>query len=205
MPGKLFCAERLIASTLAVLLVSGAQAQDVSDREVLPIMPPHIRNYVELDVRDTTPPPFFEIKVPENAPNVLVVLVDDLFFAGTSTFDGPVETDVFDQLAAEGLRFIDFHTTAVCSPTRAALKSGRNHHVNNMGGIIETGTAYPGNTGQIPATVAPVSEILRLNGYTTTTFGKWHETAAWEASISGPQDRRPTRQGFDKFYGFLGG
>jgi arylsulfatase A-like enzyme len=105
----------------------------------------------------------------------------------------------------EGLYYNNFHTTSVCSPTRAAIKSGRNHHVNNMGGIIETGTAFPGNTGQIPATVAPVAEMLRLNGYSTGAFGKWHETAAWEASISGPLDRWPTRQGFEKFYGFLGG
>jgi arylsulfatase A-like enzyme len=103
------------------------------------------------------------------------------------------------------VHYNNFHTTAVSSPTRTALKSGRNHHVNNMGGIIETGTAFPGNTGQIPGEVAPVAEMLRLNGYSTAAFGKWHETAAWEASVSGPFDRWPTRQGFDKFYGFLGG
>jgi arylsulfatase len=108
-------------------------------------------------------------------------------------------------MANEGLYFNSFHTTAVCSPTRAALKSGRNHHVNNMGSIIETGTAFPGNTGQIPNSVAPLAEMLRLNGYSTGAFGKWHETAAWEASVSGPFDRWPTHQGFDKFYGFLGG
>ncbi len=196
---------RLIMSGASVLFACAAHAENELDREVLPIAPPHTKGYVELDVRDTSPPPFFQVKAPENAPNVLVVLVDDLGFAGTSTFGGPVETDVFDELATEGLRFVDFHTTAVCSPTRAALKSGRNHHVNNMGGIIEMGTAYPGNTGQIPKSVAPIAEVLRLNGYATAAFGKWHETAAWEASIAGPQDRWPTRQGFDKFYGFLGG
>jgi arylsulfatase len=104
----------------------------------------------------------------------LLVLIDDLGFAGTSAFGGPVTTPNFDQIANEGLRYNNFHTTAVCSPTRAALKSGRNHHVANMGGIIETGTAFPGNTGQIPNNVAPL-------------------------------DRWPTHQGFDKFYGFLGG
>ncbi|MDD1824003.1 arylsulfatase [Photobacterium sp. ZSDE20] len=136
---------------------------------------------------------------------MVVILVDDLGFAGTSTFGGPVNTPTFDQAAAQGVHYTNFHTTAVSSPTRAALKSGRNHHVNNMGGIIETGTAFPGNTGQIPKDVAPVAEMLRLNGYSTAAFGKWHETAAWEASISGPLDRWPTKQGFDKFYGFLGG
>jgi arylsulfatase len=133
------------------------------------------------------------------------VLVDDLGFGGTSTFGGPVSTPTFDRLAEGGVYYNNFHTTAVCSPTRAAIKSGRNHHVCNMGGIIETGTAFPGNTGQIPASVTPVAEMLRLNGYSTGAFGKWHELAAWEASVSGPLDRWPTHQGFDKFYGFLGG
>ena len=136
---------------------------------------------------------------------MLLVLVDDLGFAGTSAFGGPVPTPTFDRLAGGGLRYNNFHTTAVCSPTRTALKSGRNHHVNNMGGIVETGTAFPGNTAQIPNSVAPVAEMLRLNGYSTGAFGKWHELAAWEASISGPLDRWPIHQGFDKFYGFLGG
>jgi arylsulfatase len=181
------------------------KAEGQLDRTVLPIPEPAPPVYTELDVRDATPPPRFEIKAPEDAPNVLIVLVDDLGFAGTSAFGGPVGTPTFDQLAREGLRYNNFHTTAVCSPTRAALKSGRNHHVNNMGGIIETGTGFPGNTGQIPNDVAPIAEMLRLNGYSTGAFGKWHELAAWEASISGPLDRWPTHQGFDKFYGFLGG
>ncbi len=104
-----------------------------------------------------------------------------------------------------GLRFNNFHTTALCSPTRVALKSGRNHHTANAGSIMETATAFPGNTGQIPNSVAPLAEMLRLNGYSTAAFGKWHETAAWETSVSGPFDRWPTHQGFDKFYGFIGG
>jgi len=135
----------------------------------------------------------------------VIVLIDDLGFAGTSKFGGPVSTPTFDRMADAGVYYNNFHTTAVCSPTRAAIKSGRNHHVNNMGGIIETGTAFPGNTGQIPQNVTPVAEMLRLNGYSTAAFGKWHELAAWEASASGPLDRWPTHQGFDKFYGFLGG
>jgi arylsulfatase len=187
------------------LAASAQQGQAELDRTVLPIPAPKPPTYTELDVRNATPPPRFQVRAPEGAPNVLVVLVDDLGFAGTSQFGGPVPTPTFDRLAQEGLYFNNFHTTAVCSPTRAALKSGRNHHVNNMGGIIETGTAFPGNTGQIPNTVAPLAEMLRLNGFSTAAFGKWHETAAWEASVSGPFDRWPTYQGFDKFYGFLGG
>jgi arylsulfatase len=191
-----------------VLLLSGLKAmasQPALDRTVLPVPEPQRPLYTDLDVRNATPPPHFQVKPPEGAPNVVVVLVDDLGFAGTSTFGGPVETPTFDRLASEGLYYNNFHTTAVCSPTRAALKSGRNHHVANMGAIIETGTAFPGNTGQIPSDVAPLAEMLRLNGYSTGAFGKWHELAAWEASVSGPFDRWPTRQGFDKFYGFLGG
>ncbi|MGB8329355.1 MAG: arylsulfatase [Polyangiales bacterium] len=181
------------------------QAKGVLDRTVLPIPEPDPPLYTELDVRDATPPPRFEVKAPEGAPNVLIVLIDDLGFAGTSSFGGPVSTPTFDQIANEGLRYNNFHTTAVCSSTRAALKSGRNHHVGNMGAIVEAGTAFPGNTAKIPNNVAPVAEMLRLNGYSTGAFGKWHELAPWEASISGPLDRWPTHQGFDKFYGFLGG
>ena len=204
-------AQRVFVVLLALSLSGcGGPAEQVAlqgglDRTVLPIPEPARPTYTELDVRNATPPPRFEVKAPEDAPNVIVVLVDDLGFAGTSTFGGPVGTPTFDRLADAGLYFNNFHTTAVCSPTRAAIKSGRNHHVANMGGIIETGTRFPGNTGQIPNDVAPVAEMLRLNGYSTAAFGKWHETAAWEASVSGPFDRWPTHQGFDKFYGFLGG
>jgi arylsulfatase len=191
---------------IAVATIAGmAHAGETLDRTVLPIPEPDRPVYTELDVRNAEPPPRFVVEAPEGAPNVIVVLVDDLGFVGTSTFGGPVGTPTFDRLADGGLFYNNFHTTAVCSPTRAAIKSGRNHHVANMGGIIETGTAYPGNTGQIPNDVAPLAEMLRLNGYSTAAFGKWHETAAWEASVSGPTDRWPTRQGFDKFYGFLGG
>jgi arylsulfatase A-like enzyme len=178
---------------------------DGLDRTTLPIAEPKTAPIKELDVRNAKAPPRFEVKAPAGAPNVLLVLLDDLGFAGTSTFGGPVTTPTFEQIANEGLRYNNFHTNALCSPTRASIKSGRNHHVNNMGGIIEMGTQFPGNTGQIPSNVAPVAEMLRLNGYATAAFGKWHETAAWEASMAGPFDRWPTRQGFDKFYGFLGG
>ncbi|MFD2229357.1 arylsulfatase [Alkalimarinus sediminis] len=195
----------LIGLGLFYSSISTVHAQAELDRSVLPISDPTPAVSTVLDVRDATPPPRFVVEAPKDAPNVLIVLVDDLGFAGTSAFGGPVNTPTFDQIAQQGLRYNNFHTTAVCSPTRAAIKSGRNHHVNNMGSIIETGTQFPGNTGQIPNDVAPVAEMLRLNGYSTAAFGKWHETAAWEASTSGPFDRWPTHQGFDKFYGFLGG
>ncbi|PYK65911.1 MAG: arylsulfatase, partial [Verrucomicrobia bacterium] len=139
------------------------------------------------------------------APNVVVVLLDDIGFGQPSAFGGPCKMPTLDKLAAAGLRYNDFHTTALCSPTRTALLTGRNHHVNNAGAIMELATAFPGNTGIRPQSVAPLAEMLRLNGYSTAAFGKYHETPPWEVSVSGPLDRWPTHSGFDKFYGFIGG
>jgi arylsulfatase len=175
------------------------------DRTVLPVVPPAPPRSSELDARNVKLPERFEVRAPAGTPNVVVILIDDLGFGATSPFGGPVPTPTLDRLAQQGLRYNNFHTTALCSPTRAALKSGRNHHTVNMGFITEMATGFPGSTGQIPSTTAPVAETLRLNGYATGAFGKWHETATWEASVAGPFDRWPTRQGFDKFYGFLGG
>jgi len=195
----------LVASFMMVLFVVASAKQEKLDRTVLPIQEPDRPTYSELDVRNVKAPPRFEVKAPENAPNVVIVLIDDVGFGATSTFGGPIRTPILDKLAAAGLRYNNFHTTALCSPTRNALKTGRNHHTTNTGSIMETATAFPGNTGQIPNSVAPLAEMLRLNGYSTGAFGKWHETAAWETSVSGPFDRWPTHQGFDKFYGFIGG
>ncbi len=175
------------------------------DRTILPVSEPRQPVYSELDVRSTQPPRRFDVKAPAGSPNVVIILIDDLGFGATTTFGGPIPTPTFDRLAQTGLRYNNFHTTALCSPTRVALKCGRNHHTANAGSIMETSTAYPGNTGAIPNSVAPLAEMLRLNGFSTAAFGKWHETAAWETSVSGPFDRWPTRQGFDKFYGFIGG
>ncbi len=183
-----------------------AQGPDVKlDRTVLPIAEPNYPHSTVLDARDAKAPPRFEVKAPAGAPNVLIVLVDDMGFGMSSAFGGPVRMPAADRLATQGLRYNQFHTTALCSPTRTALLSGRNHHTNNMGSITETATAFPGNTGQRPNNVAPLAEMLRLNGYSTAFFGKNHETAPWEVSPSGPTDRWPTRSGFDKFYGFFGG
>ena len=175
------------------------------DRTVLPIPEPTYPPVTELDARKVTPPPRFEVKAPEGAPNVLIVLIDDMGFGMPSAFGGPIHMPTVDRLASEGLRYNQFHTTALCSPTRTALLSGRNHHMNNMGAITEMATAFRGNTGQRPNNVAPLAEMLRLNGYSTSFYGKNHETAPWEVSPSGPTDRWPTRSGFDEFYGFIGG
>ena len=156
-------------------------------------------------MRNAKAPARFEVKAPSGAPNVLIVLIDDMGFGQSSAFGGPIHMPTVEALAKGGLRYNHFHTTALCSPTRAALLSGRNHHVCNMGSITETATAFPGQTGQRPDSVAPLAEMLRLNGFATAAFGKSHETAAWEVSLSGPTNRWPTRSGFDKFYGFIGG
>jgi len=191
-----------------VMSVADAQtplAPDKLDRTVLPIPEPKLTPITELDARNAKAPPRFEIKAPREAPNVLIVLIDDMGFGQSSAFGGPIHMPTLERMAKGGLKYNKFHTTALCSPTRAALLSGRNHHVGNMGSITETATAFPGQTGQRPNGIAPVAEMLRLNGYSTAAFGKSHETAAWEVSPSGPTDRWPTRSGFDKFYGFIGG
>jgi arylsulfatase A-like enzyme len=198
----------LMLTLLAVLGIaspSALLAADTLDRTVLPIPEPARPFYTELDARDATPPPRFEVKAPAGAPNVVIILIDDVGFGASETFGGPVPMPTLDRLADGGLRYNNFHTTALCSPTRMALKTGRNHHSAETGSIMETATAFPGNTGQVPNSVAPLAEMLRLNGYSTAAFGKWHETAAWETSVAGPFDRWPTHQGFDKFYGFIGG
>jgi arylsulfatase len=185
--------------------VAPAGAVATLDRTVLPIAEPPVIAITEMDARKATPPARFEVKAPEGAPNVVVVLIDDIGFGHSSAFGGPIRMPTLEKLASRGLRYNRFHTTALCSPTRTALLTGRNHHVNNAGAIMELATAFPGNTGVRPNSVAPLAEILRLNGYSTAAFGKYHETAPWEASVSGPYDRWPTRSGFDKFYGFIGG
>ena len=202
---------------LVAMAFTSAQAQQVPlpktaaeaatpDRTVLPIHEPLYPHSTALDVRNAPPPPpRFEVKAPAGAPNVLIVLIDDMGFGQSSAFGGPLTMPTVERLANSGLRYNEFHTTALCSPTRAALLTGRNHHTNNTGSIMETSTAFPGNTGQRPVSVAPLATMLRYNGYTTAAFGKNHETAAWEVGPSGPTDRWPTRNGFDKFYGFMGG
>ena len=193
----------MLGASFALTLCS--HAADRFDRTILPEPQPQRPAYSETDARNAKPPERFHVTAPKDAPNVVVILLDDLGFGATSTFGGPIATPTLDRLAKGGLRYNHFHTTALCSPTRTALKAGRNHHTCNMGFITEMATGFPGATGEIPNAVAPLAEMLRLNGYSTGAFGKWHETASWEVSVSGPFDRWPTRQGFDKFYGFIGG
>lgn len=200
---KRFCL--ILSASLVGACLGPASAEEPFDRTVLPIQIPNPPFLREMDARKATQPPATVVKAPAGAPNVVIVLLDDMGFGMSSAFGGPIHMPTVEGLASQGLRYNRFHTTALCSPTRAALLSGRNHHMNNMGSVTETATGFPGNTGQRPQSVAPLAEMLRLNGYSTAAFGKSHETAAWELSPSGPTDRWPTRSGFDKFYGFIGG
>jgi arylsulfatase len=168
---------------------------------------PHI-GLVTYDAKDpdTKFPPIEPLRPPAGAPNVLVVLIDDCGFGASSAFGGPVSTPTAERLAAAGLKYTRFHTTALCSPTRAALLSGRNHHAVGMGAITELATSAPGYSSQRPNSCAPLAETLKLNGYATAQFGKCHEVPVWETSPMGPFDNWPSGGGgFEHFYGFLGG
>ncbi len=155
---------------------------------------------------DTAYPPIEPLLPPEGAPNVLVVLVDDVGFGASSAFGGPCSTPTAERLAAGGLLYNRFHTTALCAPTRQALLSGRNHHSVGMGSITETATSAPGNSSLRPNTKAPLAMTLKLNGYSTAQFGKCHEVPVWQASPMGPFDAWPSGGGgFEHFYGFIGG
>jgi arylsulfatase A-like enzyme len=178
---------------------------DGLDRTILPIPEPKRQTYKELDARNAKAPVRWEVKAPEGAPNVVVVLIDDIGFGASSAFGGPINMPTLEKVAATGLKYNRFHTTALCSPTRVALLTGYNHHSNNAGSIMETGTAFPGNTGVRPQSITPVAEVLRQNGYSTSAYGKYHETPPWEISAAGPYDRWPTHSGFENFYGFIGG
>ncbi len=175
------------------------------DRSVLPIAEPTYPAQTELDARKATAPKRFQVKAPEKAPNVVIVLIDDIGFGHSSAFGGPINMPTLEKMAANGLKYNRFHTTALCSPTRTAILTGYNHHSNNAGAIMEVATAFPGNTGIRPQSITPIAEVLRMNGFSTAAFGKYHETPPWEGSVSGPYDRWPTGSGFDKFYGFIGG
>jgi arylsulfatase len=195
----------VVAASCAKKESDTVAADDGLDRTVLPIHEPAPATIKELDARNAKAPPRFEVKAPEGAPNVVIVMIDDFGFGASNSFGGPVNMPTLEKMASAGLRYNRFHTTALCSPTRVALLTGRNHHINNAGAIMELATGFPGNTGIRPNSVTPLAEILRQNGFSTAAFGKYHETPPWEVSVSGPFDRWPTGSGFDKFYGFIGG
>jgi arylsulfatase len=185
-----------------------AQPATKGGASLSPILPPPEAPFdgvIGRTYKDSKPSKIPVVKAPADAPNVLLILIDDCGFGQWGTFGGQVPTPNLDKLAKNGLKYTRFHTTALCSPTRAAILTGRNHHSAATGCITELGSSFPGYTGQVPKSCAMVSEIVRQNGYSTAFFGKNHNIADWETSVSGPFDRWPGMQGFDHFYGFVGG
>jgi arylsulfatase len=187
-------------AVVALATLAGPAPSGADER--LPRQDPPFEGKIGESYRDSTPSFPLPLRAPKGAPNVLIVLLDDVGFGMAGTFGGPVPTPNLDKLAAGGLKFNRFHTTALCSPTRASLLCGRNHHSCGTGVIIEMGTGYPGYTGILPRDCALVPTILRDNGYATAMLGKWHNTPETDISPAGPFDRWPTGLGFDYFYGF---
>jgi arylsulfatase A-like enzyme len=193
------------ASALASTSLSqGAQAASQDD-SVLPKPEPPFRGKIGRTVKDSTPDFPKGVEAPAGAPNILLILTDDVGFGATSTFGGPIQTPTFQRLADSGLRYTKHHTTALCSPTRAALITGRNHHSVASGVITEFATGYPGYNSLVPKSAGSVGTVLKDNGYNTAWFGKMHNVPDWMSSQAGPFDLWPTGLGFEHFYGFLGG
>ena len=195
-----------IALTIARIVHAQSSASSPGTPSVLPRPDFHFPGNVGRTYQDSDPPQFPQpVQAPKGAPNVLLILIDDAGFGQFSTFGGGVPSPTMDKLAAEGLRFNRFHTTALCSPTRAALITGRNHHSTSFGVISETATGYDGYTCILPKNCGTVGEVLRQNGYMTAWIGKNHNTPTWELSSAGPFDHWANGMGFDYFYGFNGG
>lgn len=195
----------LFALTLWMSAPAVADGGAAPDRNVLPLRDAPFHGKIGLRPSDSErdfPP---EVTAPKGAPNVLIILTDDVGFGATSTFGGPIPTPTFDRIANGGLRYNRFHTTALCSPTRAALLTGRNHHSVGTACIMEAGIGYPGYNTLIPKSKRGLGDILKLNGYNTAWFGKNHNVPDWHSSQAGPFDLWPTGLGFEYFFGFIGG
>jgi arylsulfatase A-like enzyme len=180
-------------------------ALTASAQEVLPRPDQPFKGHIGRTVKDSTKDFPQETTAPKGAPNVLIILTDDVGFGASSTFGGPVPTPTMDRLAKSGLRYTQFNTCALCSPTRAALLSGRNHHTNATGLIMEGGTGFPGYNSIMPKSSGTFAEVLKQNGYNTAWYGKNHNVPDWHNSQAGPFDLWPTGLGFEYFYGFIGG
>ncbi|WET02988.1 arylsulfatase [Flavobacterium sp. YJ01] len=190
---------------ISINLVNAQQSNAWPDRTVLPIEPYQKTGKIAPTIKDSDPIEWpKEISAPDGAPNVLLIMIDDVGYGATSTFGGPIPTPVFDNLAKNGLTYNRFHTTAVCSSSRAALITGRNHHTAATGIIMEFSTPYPGYNSLVPRSVASIGKILTDNGYGTSWFGKNHNVPDWQTSPAGPFNLWPTGLGFEYFYGFLG-
>jgi len=175
------------------------------DGHVLPPPPQKFGGQIELNAAQSKPYWPMRVVPPKGAPNILLIMTDDVGFSAPSTFGGVIPTPALDRIAANGLRYTNFHTTSLCSPTRAALITGRNHHSVGFGVVSEQSSGFPGYNSLIPGDSATIARILRENGYRTSWFGKAHNTPTYQASQAGPFDQWPTGMGFDYFYGFLGG
>jgi arylsulfatase A-like enzyme len=204
---------RLLIAASSISLLAGlapgltlAQTRGGATSPVLPAPVPPFDGKLGRTVATSSPPHYpAPPTAPKGAPNVLLIMTDDVGFAASSTFGGPISTPTFDHLAAHGLRYNEFHTTALCSPTRAALLTGRNHHSVGAGVVADIATGYPGYNSVIPKSAATIGEVLRQNGYSTAWFGKNHNTPEWENTPIGPYDNWPNGLGFDYFYGFNAG
>jgi arylsulfatase len=190
----------VLASTTACTKSESTDAQ-----EILPKPHAEFKGKMERLVKDSAPDFPKGVEAPKGAPNVLLILTDDVGFGASSTFGGPIQTPTFQRLADNGLKYNMFHTTALCSPTRAALIAGRNHHSCASGVITEMATGYPGYDSLVPKSCGSVGEVLKENGYNTSWFGKMHNVPDWMSSKAGPFDLWPTGLGFEYFYGFIGG
>ena len=176
-----------------------------NDGSVLPYPDPAFGGTIARNAKESKSDFPVDHKAPKGAPNVLVILTDDVGYGASSTFGGPIATPTYDKLAASGLRYNEFHTTALCSPTRAALITGRNHHNVASGMITEMATGFPGYNSLVSKSTASAAEILKQNGWNTSWWGKMHNVPDWMSSTAGPFDLWPTGLGFEKFYGFVGG
>jgi arylsulfatase A-like enzyme len=194
--------ERLAINCVVALAVATGP---VSHAEVFRPAESPFNGKIAFSAKDSIPDWPRPVRAPAGAPNIIVILLDDTGFGATSTFGGPVQTPTLDRLAANGLRYNRFHVTAICSPTRAALLTGRNDHRAGFGTVTNAPRGYPGYNGIWTKSVVSVAEVLRRNGYSTAVFGKWHNTPEWEITPKGPFERWPTGLGFDYFYGFMSG
>ena len=203
-PARIHFTSTAAASLASVCFLCNAAAQQ-PDRTILPIPPAPFTGKAGFSYADSTPAAVPPIHTPSGAPNVLLVLIDDAGYGQCGTFGGLIPTPTLDSLASGGLRYNRFHVTALCSPTRSALLTGRNHHAVNVGTIENFATDFPGYTGSIPKSAAMLPQVLQMNGYATAAFGKWHLIPEGELNLAGPFDHWPTQQGFDDYYGFLEG
>jgi Sulfatase/short chain dehydrogenase len=197
--------DRLVSADPICFLLGALFVTSLFGQDILPRPLPEFNGKIEPRASDSKPDFPKPLAAPKGAPNILIVLLDDVGFGASSTFGGPISTPTLDSLAQDGLRYNKFHTTAMCSPTRAALLTGHNHHSVHTGQIMEMATGFPGYDSLLGKDTATIGELLRQNGWNTAWFGKDHNVPDWETSQAGPFDHWPTGLGFEKFYGFIGG